>query len=233
MTWVAGVDGCRRGWFIILRNTNGGETRHDGPVAHISHIVEIPEKPSIVALDIPIGLLDHAQRGGRPCDQEARTILMQPRARSVFSPPVRSALRHLEYKSALEANRASSPDAVGISKQCFALFDKIRQVDEWISGETQSRIIEVHPELCFLKMKGDVSLSYSKKKRQGMNERFELLAKERFGEVIESAKRETLRRDVAEDDILDACAACWTASRILKNQACFVPKQSGGPRIWF
>src|SRR5579863_5365541 len=159
MAWVVGVDGCHAGWFAVLRNSDSGEIRYHRPFPHISEVVDTAEKPLIIAVDIPIGLLDCAQRGGRSCDKEARTLLGHHRARSVFSPPVRAALRHLEYESALEANRASSPDGVGISKQCFALFAKIRQVDKWLGAERQTRIMEVHPELCFLKMKGGVSLS--------------------------------------------------------------------------
>ncbi len=233
MTWVAGVDGCHAGWFAVLRNANSGETRHHGPVPHISKILDFPQELFIIAVDIPIGLLDHAERGGRNCDREARMILGQLRARSVFSPPVRSALGHRKYDQALAANRASSPERVGISIQCFALFGKIQEVDKWMDVEKQRRIREVHPELSFMKMHGDVSIPYGKKERQGLNLRRELLVKEGFGEVIENSKRETLRREVREDDILDACAACWTAERIASNQACVVPKQGNGPKIWF
>jgi predicted RNase H-like nuclease len=216
-----------------LRNTNSGEARHHGPLGHISKILDFPQELFIIAVDIPIGLLDHAQRGGRNCDQEARAILGQPRARSVFSPPVRSALGLRGYEQALAANRASSPERVGISIQCFALFDKIQEADKWMDVEKQRRIREVHPELSFMKMYGDVSIPYGKKEKQGLNFRHELLVKEGFGEVIENSKRKTLRRDVREDDILDACAACWTAGRIFMNQACCVPKEGDGPKIWF
>ena len=230
----AGVDGCHAGWFAVLRNANTREIRHQGPVPHISNLLDIPERLSIIAVDIPIGLLDRAEVGGRNCDREARALLGQPRARSVFSPPVRSALSRGKYEGALAANRASSEAFVGISMQCFALFEKIREVDGWVvDAEKQLRIREVHPELCFWKMHGEVSIPYSKKRRQGRNLRRELLIKEGFGGVIESAKRETLRRNVREDDILDACAACWTAVRIALNKSCVVPKEGDGPKIWF
>jgi predicted RNase H-like nuclease len=233
MTWVAGIDGCRAGWFAILRNANSRETRYHGPFPHISNIRDIPEKLFIIAVDIPIGLLDHAEVGGRNCDREARAILGQPRARSVFSPPVRSALSCGKYENALAANRASSAAFVGISMQCFALFEKIREVDGWMDAEKQLLIREVHPEMCFLKMHGGVSIPYGKKERQGLNFRRELLVKEGFSGVIENSKRKTLRREVQEDDILDACAACWTAERIALNRACVVPKQGNGSQIWF
>ncbi len=33
------------------------------------------------------------------------------------------------------------------------------------------------------------------------------------------------RTKVGEDDILDACAACWTAARILRDNAIRIPKR--------
>ncbi len=76
-------------------------------------------------------------------------------------------------------------------------------------------------------------MPYSKKEAAGLKLRRELLIKEGFGAVIENARNETLRRDVEEDDILDACAACWTAERIVFKQACVVPEQGHGPKIWY
>ncbi|MBI3634913.1 MAG: DUF429 domain-containing protein [Candidatus Rokubacteria bacterium] len=82
----------------------------------------------IVGLDMPIGLLDAAVRGGRDCDRAARKRL-GPRASSVFSPPVRSALDATDYRRALALNRESSPEGVGISIFCFGIFKKLAEVD--------------------------------------------------------------------------------------------------------
>jgi predicted RNase H-like nuclease len=54
---VAGVDGCRAGWFVILR-----ELGLDPVIARVlesfSLVARLPECPAIVAVDIPIGLLE-------------------------------------------------------------------------------------------------------------------------------------------------------------------------------
>ena len=54
----------------------------------------------VIAVDIPIGFLDAAQHGGRPCDIEARKLLGGSRASSVFSPPVRATLAAGSYPAA-------------------------------------------------------------------------------------------------------------------------------------
>lgn len=224
MTWVAGVDGCRAGWFVVLRDTASKCTHHKQPLDHISQVFDLPEQPRAIAVDIPIGLLVRAERGGRLCDRRARELLGQPRARSVFSPPVRAALVHQEYKGALAANRESSPLKVGISAQCFGLFRKIRQVDQWIDAQKQKRVREVLPELCFYEMNGRHPMCHSKKKVRGLQERRMLLCAEGFRTVIEAALQKMPRARVAEDDILDACAACWTAERILDEAEITIPE---------
>jgi predicted RNase H-like nuclease len=90
VVWVVGVDGCRAGWFAVLREVERGKTVHAGPLRHISEVLALPQEPRIVARDIPIGLSDHAERGGRECDRVTRNLLGK-RGCCVFSPPVRAA----------------------------------------------------------------------------------------------------------------------------------------------
>src|SRR5271157_3482359 len=63
--------------------------------------VQIPEAGSIldggtdfdiIAIDIPIGLLDAYEIGGRACDRAARKFLGKPRGNSIFPAPVRPVL---------------------------------------------------------------------------------------------------------------------------------------------
>jgi predicted RNase H-like nuclease len=138
MTWVAGVDGCPAGWIVIIAETDLARVRYK-VVDHISAVAGLSEDPKIVAIDIPIGLLDSAVPGGRKCDQLARALLRRPRASSVFSPPVRGALIQEDYPKALHANRESSASKLGISKQCFGLFEKMRHVDDWLASADTSQ----------------------------------------------------------------------------------------------
>ena len=219
MTWVAGVDGCKKGWFLVSRELEIGTIRYRR-IDNLGEVFEQPEDPRFVAVDIPIGLLSHGRKGGRECDKKAREILGKPRSNSIFSAPVRAALNYFDYPSALRANRASSPESVGISQQCFGLFPKMREADELVTPELQKRIREVHPELCFFELNEHRPMKYGKKHRGGLGlrERRELLCKEDFSTVINDATASP-RSEIAEDDILDACVAYWTAERIHQSIA--------------
>ena len=58
--------------------------------------------------------------------------------------------------------------------------------------------------------------------RDSLLERRRVLVKAGFDVVI-SAIGQYPRTKVAEDDILDACVACWTAERIFKEQEIGIP----------
>ena len=147
---VAGIDGCPAGWLAVLLNTRSGYSWHR-LIDRFQEVLELPAKPEVVGVDIPVGLLERAVKGGRRCDREARPILGQPRARSVFSPPVRDALRCTDYASANKSNRESSLDRVGISIQSLELRQKLLEMDGLVTPELQEIAKEVHPELKLLR----------------------------------------------------------------------------------
>ncbi|MCG3112708.1 MAG: DUF429 domain-containing protein [Candidatus Manganitrophus sp. SB1] len=93
-SWIAGVDGFRGEWFVVLANHAQGrviETRHH-VCGSFKEVLNLTPAPKVIAIDIPIGLLDTPEIGGRQCDREARRLLKPPRASSVFSPPIRKYL---------------------------------------------------------------------------------------------------------------------------------------------
>jgi len=108
--------------------------RSDGARAEVSvardftGVLDVTRAARVVGVDMPIGLLDAAAQAGRECDRHARRLLGRGRACSVFSPPVRCALRRPTYRAALAANRASSAARLGISIECFFLFPRLREV---------------------------------------------------------------------------------------------------------
>lgn len=177
---------------------------------------------SILAVDIPIGLHAAASRGGRDCDILARKILGRPRASSIFPPPARPALAASSYLEALLKNRDSSPAGIGISRQCYGLFPKLHEVNEAMTPELQEKIREVHPELCFLEMNSGKSLPESKRTPEGLRHRLELIQLSGFLQIGDWLHRYPITQ-VAPDDILDACAACWTAERIHRGIAKRIP----------
>ncbi len=223
MIRVAGVDGCRGGWFVVIANADTEKISDFLFVKEISDIFLQSYKLDVIAVDIPIGLLTAAKPGGRNCDILARKLLGHPRSSSVFSPPVRDALKYADsYINASNANRQSSSKKIGISKQCFGILPKIIEVDRLMSPNLQEIIKEVHPELSFWKMGGETPLLYSKRVGKGRQERINLLSRVGHNN-IHSVFNNYSRSEVDVNDIIDAAAACWTAIRIFKGNATRLP----------
>lgn len=172
--FVAGVDGCKRGWVVVLLDLASAASTVR-VVSTFADVLALREEPEVIAADVPIGLLDVAVAGGRECESLARSLLGHPRRNSVFSAPVRRSLAATTFTEACALNRASSPASIGISQQSFALFSKLREVDAAMSAAHQTRVFEVHPELRFYEMANAAAASHGKKSAAGRAERVSLL----------------------------------------------------------
>jgi len=210
-SFVAGVDGCKSGWVVVLLHTRTRATLIR-TLRTFTDVWRLPESPSIIAVDIPIGLLDAAAKGGRDCDRVARAMLGRPRASSVFSPPVRAALRAKTHAAASAANERSSAARIGISIQAFGICPKIAEVDALLTPARQRRVFEVHPELSFYEMANGKPQPHAKKTAAGRSDRLRMLARH-FPNMTTRAP------GAATDDVVDAYAACWTALRIRRGIA--------------
>ena len=222
MTWVAGADGCRGGWIVALSPLGEVAQTTFRLVPTFADALMLPERPEVLAVDMPIGLLSAAVPGGRPCDTLARKILGRPRASSVFTPPVRQALAADDYREALAINRASSPAGLGISIECFYLFRKLREVDAALTPHRQRRIKETHPELAFAALKGGAGVQQPKRSAGGRALRQRLLRRAGFRGPTKALKA-FRAKDVQPDDLLDACALLWSAARIARGEATRLP----------
>jgi predicted RNase H-like nuclease len=218
---VAGVDGCRAGWVVVTNATADGRWRAsvepDFPA-----VLAATAAAAIVGVDMPIGLPAAAVPGGRACDAEARTLVGRGRTSSIFSPPCRGVLAAPDYPIALAINRASSPHGLGFSKQAWNIVARIREVDAAIDPALQRRVVEVHPELCFIAMNGGRPLADGKKTPAGATQRRRLLRAAGFRNLT-TLLRALPRALAAPDDILDACAAAWTAARVAAGTAIRIP----------
>lgn len=222
MQQVAGVDGCKDGWVVVRRKPDGGKP-HVEVFGELRNVFADPGF-AVIAVDVPIGLLDAAVPGGRPCDVAARRMLGSRRASSVFSAPVRAVLDARPYAEAAARTRASSPYELSLSQQSFAIVPKIAEVDGLLSPGDQGRIVEVHPECSFAAMNGGVGVASKKKRREGREERLRLLT-ERWapGVDLERIVEGSRSSGVARDDVVDAMAACWSAERVLGGVAVRLP----------
>lgn len=227
-TWIAGVDGCRAGWIAVLWNIESGEWRFRFSPA-LAGIVDAAEQPHVVAVDMPTGFADRAERGGRPCERAARKLL-PGKTSSVFATPCRAALAADTYAEASALNHASGPHGVRLTKQCYNLFPKMRELDALLQARPalRRRIFEAHPELAFMRMNGGRPVLVPKRKPEGQAVRQRLLARHGFastGRVWATYRHDAgLRRsDAGPDDGLDAAAVCRTALLIHRTEAAHLP----------
>jgi predicted RNase H-like nuclease len=220
MAWVAGADGCKLGWFRASRDTETGALRFEA-ITQARELALRPPVPTVLALDIPIGLT-HA--GPRACDRAARACLGRPRSSSVFPAPIRPALK---ARTREEASRVTvERDGRRVGAQAWALYPKILAVDEWLRSEPEARPIarEVSPELSFWAWNGERAMADSKHSRTGLRARRALAERWLGRGVLRQARGDLRVGEVADDDILDAIAVLWTATRIARGESRSLPE---------
>ena len=225
---VAGVDGCKAGWFVAITSvTTKNETDPSCEfnlknVFIASTFAEVLSKTSdckLVCVDIPIGLSDGPER--RACDLAARKALGGKRASSVFPAPVRPCLTTNEYKTANAICRKLT--GKGLSKQSFALLEKIRQVDDLMTPELQRRVREIHPEISFWALNDKQPILQNKKTVPGQARRHKLLQEIFSG--LDSILAQAPARGYMMDDALDALVAAWTAGQTVLGKARTLPEK--------
>jgi predicted RNase H-like nuclease len=222
MLWVAGIDGCRAGWVVVLVDVReqSYHRHHLQLCQRFDDVLCLCPRPTVIAIDIPIGLLSESAPGGRECDHQARKLLKR-RASSVFTPPSRRLLPATSYEQVRTQ---------GMSRQTFGIVPKIREVDRLMTPVLQQTIHEAHPELAFMSLTG-APMRHNKKTPAGRAERLQALlqASNPRWPTIRQALTPSFdmfpRSHVAPDDILDAYALTWIAYRIATAQANRLPPQ--------
>ena len=231
-----GIDGFREGWIAAIWAGPGNQPEALFLPSLGCGEQLLPEDTQTIAVDMPIGLLEKAEPGGRPCDRAARAFL-KSRSSCVFSPPARQSLAATSFVDACFINQNSGPLAGKISQQSFALFPKLREVEAVVSTSSWllARLIEVHPEVSFAAMQLMPVMS-PKKTQAGKENRRNLLSRSGFCNLpsYEAAARIL---GAGTDDALDACAAAWSAHRHSHREARYFPDRAEGPdhhmRIWY
>lgn len=223
-SFVAGVDGCRAGWIAVLIPAKGLIAPQVMVTSRFADILDHSAMPAIVAVDMPIGLPERIGPEGRGPERAIRPLL-GARQSSVFAVPSRAAVYAGDYGAACAAAQATSTPPKKVSKQCFHLFPKMREMDGLITPELESRVYEVHPELAFWRLNGERAMSLPKTirsaaARPGIEERQRLLETEGF----EAHFLATVPRGAGADDLLDAAASALIARRIDAGLARPFPK---------
>jgi predicted RNase H-like nuclease len=130
---------------------------------------------------------------------------------------VRAALEATEYAAARIASVAASGKS--LSKQAWAISDKIREVDAWVRG-AQVTVREGHPEVSSRAMAAE-PIEHYKKTLSGAMLRWQMLAGE--GIELPGSMDANAFRGVDLDDSHDAAAMAWTARRVARGEATSLP----------
>jgi len=223
--WVAGVDGCKAGWIAVLRNLADPADLRLELFPTFSDIVAFDPHLSVIAVDMPIGLPETIGPGGRGPEKAARKHLGL-RQSSVFTVPSRAAVYEDDYLAACATAERTSEPPKKVSKQCFYLFPKIREIDALMTPGLQTRVHEVHPELAFWRLNGEAEMSLPKKVKSranpdGLDQRRDLLVSKGLPSAFLDRKPP---RGCGRDDLLDAAANSMIAERILSGKAEPFPK---------
>ncbi len=209
---VLGVDACGAGWVGVALGDGQARAYLAAEIGALVDQAGADGPVAVVGIDIPIGL---AVGSPRQADLLARGAA-GPRRASVFITPVRAAVEAESYDLAAAAPRRG-PGA-GITRQAFALREKVLQVAQWVR-RTPLWVVEVHPELSFAAMAGG-PLAERKVTWAGMTRRRSLLA---ASGIVLADDLGPAGRLAGTDDVLDAAAAAWTALRVRHGEARSLP----------
>jgi len=222
---AVGIDGCRGGWVAaILRPDSSFEWQLNASLRAI--LGSLPETSTIL-IDMIIGL-PNKQQPFRSCDRLARKIL-RPHGARVFSAPPREALGAETYSEACRLARETTGKA--ISKQCWNLFPKIRELESL----NDPRLRESHPEVVFARFNGGLAVRASKKAAEGRARRLQLLGTQnpKSTAAYTQARSELGKGTYQPDDCIDALALCLAAADSGSLTALTDLKRPDAPKIWY
>ncbi|MEK7794689.1 MAG: DUF429 domain-containing protein [Candidatus Hydrogenedentota bacterium] len=214
----AGVDGCKGGWVVAMAPEWPPSPKLMlGICRDFESVAAFTCKCSRIAVDMPIGLPEDSS--DRVCDKKARDKLVGAKSR-VFPCPPRQAVQEDNYDDFRRTHRRVAIKSG--SRQAFEISPKIRELDRWITPDTQDRVREFHPELVWLRYAGKAPIS--KHGSEGVNQRVEILSTLGFRRIEElKVWKAAVGAAVKLDDLLDALVGLELASRI-PHRAATVPR---------
>ena len=201
---MAGVEPCPTGWVVVSARLQGTTAFLQAPEVHATFADIIDYRPAfdVIAVHAPLSFPTADTPGGRHCDRLARQLLGWPRSGAIVSPPSRRLLAN-----PTKARVA----AAGLSPIAAARVGWFKQVLEEMAPYRQRQVFEVHPELSFYQLNGDVPMKYSKYDDRGVKERRSLLEQKLQG--METVLEVELPA-ITIQHLLDATVDMWTARRI-------------------
>ena len=221
---MIGIDGCKSGWFAVWQNQD--EVIDTAIFKSLNNLKDffIESNQLIIGIDMPVILSEVMPR---EADQLARKLLSK-KASSVFTAPTPEMLDQPNYeKASLISKRLIGKS---MSLQSWYLFPKIKDVQTVIHCEN-IKLFEIHPEVSFRAMNNEKVVLASKKTAEGFDIRKSLLDKHFLNFNFDVIRNKYQKKDLMDNDILDALVVFWSARRIVNNQASYLPKTPEKPNM--
>ncbi len=214
---VVGVDGCKYGWCSAI-NCDG--IIHINIYKNIEKLLLKSADVDAILIDIPIGLGDEFIV--RDLDFEVKKHLERGKKSSIFIPPVREALSAANYEIAKNINKRITGKKISI--QSWNISKKIKEIDDLLNLNPEYRSLtkEAHPEICFKYLNHGKSLQFKKQSpnKSGIQERLNILEnyEPEIKHSFERARQKFNRKEVKDDDIVDALCLMVTATLGVKDK---------------
>lgn len=212
----AGVDWAGKGWFAVFL-TDDGDCEGDYYPTLWNLWRDQGDDIRKMLVDIPIGLCEDTKRA---CDVATKAYLGPRQQSSLFYTPIREAIYAGNIEAGKECHRRADTD-FSIQNQAWSLVPRIRETDVFVQDIKEgNRVLETHPEACFVALNDDEHLYHSKKTEKGTEERLKLLDHASkvdvhgFYEDARSTFREPSYAPMIgdTDDIIDALVAAVSAA---------------------
>ena len=219
---LVGVDGYAKGWVAAVLADRQITWRTCG----IHELGPAVRGCKVVAIDIPLKLVT---QGWRACDRETKAALGKHQSRVFMIPPRPVLELGLHTPNAQTQALSIELTGAGVSRQAMALSERILAVNDLLPDR---RFHEVHPELVFAALDGDV-VPPAKKSARGVGTRLRIL--DPWLTTLGTSSALLMKNcppDVPVDDALDALAALAGALRIDRGIAQRWPAKGRGPTIW-
>lgn len=208
---VLGVEATKSGWLGAVLEPSGHGTPHLVTAGSLEDLLAEAGQVGVVAVGVPLGLPDDSRR---EADGSIRQHL-GPQSASVLTTPVRAAVYAATHGEANALNREHVGS--GVSTQAWELRRRIQELDAWVRQDLPAVVVETHAETAFTELVGH-PLTSRRRSSDGAEERRAALS---TGGVFMPT---TVPHGAATEDVLDACAAAWSAHRVKTGQARSFPQ---------
>lgn len=211
-----GVDWAGKRW-IVVSDTGGIKIQAE---PSIQAVWDKHEDANQILIDIPIGLPENPDETPRACDEQAREFVSGTNRSSIFDVPCRSAVQTSDWATAVELNENQiGDDSLGPQKWGFS--ERIYEADVFMRRtETNGKLRESHPEICYSALSPNDSTGSSKKSDEGLTDRISVLdhhepkyvdAFQAMQDKIHSLPAWKRRIGIGmSDDILDSMVLAYT-----------------------